>query len=95
VTIDIEAVDCTNNRGAQYAIYKLPVDSICQANETGVNPDSLASNIISDCTWAACSLDTFEMTVKTVPGNIYGFLIDGCDGDICDVNLSIITDSVL
>lgn len=87
ITFEIRISDCTDNQGAQLSIYELPNNiSYDTGNPEGRQPD--ASMLISECTWTTMpNMDTLMMGLQTVPGQHYGLVTDGWNGDQCKVEI--------
>jgi len=87
ITFDIRISECLNNQGAQFSIYELPNDiSYDPANPDGNMPTS--SQLRISCIWNQMPhQDTIMFGFETVPGQHYGLVTDGWNGDRCKVEI--------
>jgi len=84
--INLDILDCANSDGVQLALYEFSCDiPFNPLNRDGTLPDpgDLVSNCLAFVFTPQTGLTTFAAMVD--PGKVYGFLIDGFDGDQCDV----------
>ncbi len=86
ITFEIRISDCLRN-GVQFSIYELPNDiSYDPGNPDGRQPDE--PMLLSECTWTTMPyMDTLMMGLQTVPGQHYGLITDGWNGDECRVEI--------
>jgi hypothetical protein len=83
---------CQNGQGAQLAVYG-PFDPTIEfdTSETseGINPT--IERLKSNCTLTRCHMnETLTARVRTSPGHLYGIVMDGCNGDICNISYRVI-----
>ncbi len=84
--INLDILECANSDGVQLALYELSCETqFNPLNRDGTLPDP--GDLISNCLAYVFSPQTGPTTFAAMvePGNVYGFLIDGFDGDQCDV----------
>jgi len=84
VILDIQ--NCANDDGIQIALYELSCDiPFNPFNRDGNLPDPVS--LVSDCLpyVVAPQQGLVNFSADVEPGNVYGLLIDGFEGDQCDV----------
>lgn len=90
ITLDIIIDACQNGGGAQVAVYG-PLDCALEFDTTEMEPgiDPTADQLLSNCSFVNCQQGNIVFDVNTIPGEIYGIVFDGCNGDICDVSIEV------
>ena len=78
--------DCANDDGVQLALYELSCDiPFNPLNRDGNLPDP--GDLVSNCLpfVVAPQIGFVNFSAPVEPGKVYGFLVDGFEGDQCDV----------
>lgn len=84
---NIYVSDCNQNDGAQFAFYEIPAEYGFHPDSMGINPDVLRDYLIGDCTLSTCNTGNVNISIETEAGKQYILLIDGCNGDVCTVEI--------
>jgi hypothetical protein len=89
--MEIEILDCNKGRGIQIGIYRLPKEMDYGPDQAPLNPaPSMIGSSITGCFYAETpQQETIKFTTGTTPGQLFGILIDGWNGDLCQVQLNL------
>lgn len=87
--ISIDITNCNNNAGAQVAMYELPCDQEFDPGQPGIDPTTIGDDLVSDCVYAACNQGNVTFQAITEVGQLYGIVFDGCNGDVCHIEIDI------
>jgi hypothetical protein len=80
----LEISECTNGSGVQIALYELPPDIDYNPNEPGLTPE--ADWLAGDCSMVSVPQSGLvSFGLGTSPGNTYGLVFSGSDGDQCQI----------
>lgn len=85
--LSLNISNCKYGEGTQIGIYEIPLNFGLDSSANGENPELLGAEIISNCTFAQCTIGMVEISVTTIPGQVYGIVLDGCNGDVCTVEI--------
>jgi len=85
LSIQVFISDCDSNMGVQTALYELD----CEIDFDPNNPDGTqptADQLVSPCSYVtAPTQGSVIFTTTTDPGQVYGIIVDGWNGDQCNV----------
>lgn len=92
MVIEVVISNCENNNGAQLAIYRLPKDMNYGPDQPPIDPSpNLIGPPVSGCYYSENPQQgAIKFSTSTHPGQLFGLLIDGWNGDLCQVEINVI-----
>lgn len=93
IAMDIE--DCINDNGVRWSLYEIPCAFSMSQPNGSANPNGLGAPLLG-CGNLSTPLKGREIIeFAAIPGQLYGILIDGWEGDLCNITFETLTPVVL
>jgi len=88
VQLEMQVNACAEQGGVKWAVYELPCRFYIGRNDREINPSILGSPILGCGSVTNPTQGNIPISFAGARGQLYGILVDGVDGNLCQLNFN-------